>query len=91
MIEINIRLEEENRILEAFAVESSEQLREHLVFYLNATVKDFERNIEVSKAIEAYTFVPLTEIVDESAEDSDEPPIEDPSIEEPPIEDPPIE
>lgn len=88
MIEINIKLEEKDRVLEAFNVESSEQLREHLMFYLNTTVKDFERNIEVSKAIEAYTFEPLIEIANEPVGDSDEPPIEEPPIEEPPIDEP---
>lgn len=68
MMKININLKEEDRILKAFGVESSEQVRERLILYLNTVVNDYEQNIEVSKAIEAYTFIPLTEIVDEPVE-----------------------
>lgn len=78
MIEINIKLEERDRILEAFGVETSEQVRERMILYLNTVVNDHERNVEVSKAVAAYTFTPLTEIVDEPVEDPDEPPIDEP-------------
>lgn len=68
MLEIVIRLEEDERVFNAFNADSSEDVKEELMNYLNSRVNDYEQNIEVQKVVEAYEFTPLIEVQEEVEE-----------------------
>lgn len=82
MIEISIKLEELERVLQALKVETPEDIKAELVNYLNSRVYESERDDAIQKTISLYKFKPLVVVPDEPpVEDSDEPPIEDPPVE----------
>lgn len=62
MIEIIIKLEEQERVYEALGVETDEEIRERLVRHLNTIVDDYERGVEMQKTVESYEFKPLLEL-----------------------------
>lgn len=62
MIEVTIRLEEQERVYEALGVETDEEIRERLVRYLNTIVDDHERGVEMQKTVESYEYKPLIEL-----------------------------
>lgn len=64
-MKINIQLTEDERILTAFNVQSSDEIKDSLIAYLNSRVNDYEQSVEMQKVAETYTFVPLIEIQDE--------------------------
>lgn len=68
MLEIIIRLEEEERVFNAFNADSSEDVKEKLMSYLNSRVNDYEQNIEMQKVVETYEFTPLIEVQEEVEE-----------------------
>lgn len=62
MVEILIRLEEHERVLNALNVSTNEEIKAKLMSYLNSRVNDFEQSIEMQKVVETYEFIPLIEL-----------------------------